>query len=280
MPAGAHATNSKELMTNPVVFAIGAHPDDIEFMMSGTLLLLKQAGYTIHVMNLCNGSCGTADEGHDAIIARRTAEARDAAQTLGAVFHEPLVDDLDLFYQRSTLDRVVSIVRAVRPTVALLASPHDYMEDHMNACRVAVTALFCRGMQNYPADPASSPTFEDVTLYHALPWGLRDSMRRLVLPGQFADITSVIAVKRAALACHKSQKEWLDASQGLDSYLATMEDMALQVGRISGRFEYAEGWRRHLHLGFCAENADPLSEALGEKCLVSREYEERLNNPL
>ena len=39
--------------------AIGAHPDDIEFMMAGTLLLLKKAGYEIHYMNVANGSCGS-----------------------------------------------------------------------------------------------------------------------------------------------------------------------------------------------------------------------------
>src|SRR6266542_2826859 len=31
-------------MGNKAVIAIGAHPDDIEFYMAGTLLLLKQAG--------------------------------------------------------------------------------------------------------------------------------------------------------------------------------------------------------------------------------------------
>ena len=36
------------------------------------------------------------------------------------------------------------------------------------------------------------------------------------------------------------------------------------VGTISGRFEYAEGWRRRNHLGFCAADADPLAEALGD----------------
>jgi N-acetylglucosamine malate deacetylase 1 len=36
------------------------------------------------------------------------------------------------------------------------------------------------------------------------------------------------------------------------------------VGAMSGRFEYAEGWRRHLHLGFCSELADPLPAVLGE----------------
>jgi LmbE family N-acetylglucosaminyl deacetylase len=117
---------------------------------------------------------------------------------------------------------------------------------------------------------------EDVTVYHALPWGLRDSLRRRVYAGQYVDITSVLAFKRAALACHRSQKEWLDASQGLDSYLTAMEEMSREVGRMSGRFIYAEGWRRHLHLGFCGEHADPLSDALGDKVLISAEYEKNL----
>jgi LmbE family N-acetylglucosaminyl deacetylase len=263
-------------MSKPVAFAVAAHPDDIEFMMAGTLVLLGQAGYEPHMMNLCNGSCGTAIEDRDRIIARRTEEARQATRTLGAVFHEPLVDDLDLFYERPTLNRMVALVREVKPAVMFLSSPQDYMEDHMNACRVAVTAAFCRGMRNYPADPPCAPLPNEVTLYHALPWGLRDSLRRMVYAGQYVDITSVLATKRAALACHKSQKEWLDASQGLDSYLTTMEEMAREVGRLSGRFTYAEGWRRHLHLGFCGEHADPLTDALGDKVVVSTAYEQAL----
>ena len=64
-------------------------------------------------------------------------------------------------------------------------------------------------------------------------------------------------------ACHRSQKDWLDKSQGRDSYLKTMNDMCAQLGRASGRFAFAEGWQRHLHLGFGSEELDPLTEALG-----------------
>jgi len=263
-------------MSRPVVFALGAHPDDIEFMMAGTLVLLGRAGYELHVMNICNGNCGTAKEDSAAIIARRTGEARDAAAALGAFFHEPVVNDIELFHESATLHRVGAEIRDAKPMIILTSSPQDYMEDHMNACRVTVTAAFCRGMRNFPTDPPRPPIEGEVTLYHALPWGLRDSLRRVVKAGHFVDVGSVIARKREALACHVSQKEWLDASQGLDSYLITMEDMCRQVGAMSGRFEYAEGWRRHLHLGFCAENADPLSDALGELCFTSDDYERDL----
>ena len=55
-----------------------------------------------------------------------------------------------------------------------------------------------------------------------------------------------------------------------------MEEMSREVGCMSGRFTYAEGWRRHLHLGFCAEHADPLTDALGDKVLISTDYEKGL----
>jgi LmbE family N-acetylglucosaminyl deacetylase len=42
------------------VLAAAAHPDDIEFMMAGTLLRLKDAGCEIHLWNLANGCCGSA----------------------------------------------------------------------------------------------------------------------------------------------------------------------------------------------------------------------------
>lgn len=37
------------------------------------------------------------------------------------------------------------------------------------------------------------------------------------------------------------------------------------------RFEYAEGWTRHLHLGFCGEQDDPLREALDEEETLRKE---------
>ena len=40
-------------------FAIAAHPDDVEFLMAGTLLLLREAGYQLHYMTVANGCCGS-----------------------------------------------------------------------------------------------------------------------------------------------------------------------------------------------------------------------------
>jgi hypothetical protein len=47
-----------------------------------------------------------------------------------------------------------------------------------------------------------------------------------------------------------------------------MHELVAEVGRMSGRYRVAEGWRRHLHYGFCAADADPLAQALAPYVLV------------
>lgn len=253
----------------PTAFAIAAHPDDIEFAMSGTLLLLQEAGYEIHYMNVANGCCGTTEYDVETIARMRRAEAMAAAELIGAVFHESLCDDLAIFYDKPTLARLASVVRDVAPRILLTHAPSDYMEDHMNVSRLAVTAAFARGMPNFPVDPPRPPVSSKVTIYHAQPYSHHDPLRRLVEPEMYVDVTGVIQRKVEMLARHVSQKVWLDESQGQDSYLQTMRDLDAECGRMSGLFQYCEGWRRHLHLGFCDAEDDPLREALQAKVLVA-----------
>ena len=150
------------------------------------------------------------------------------------------------------------------------------MEDHTNTCRLAVTAAFTQGMRNFKTTPSRPAVYADVTVYHAMPHGLQDGLRRRIIPGAFVNTCSVQEVKSAALAAHKSQKEWLDASQGLGSYLQIMDELSLAVGEMSHLFRHAEGWRRHLHLGFSAFDSDPLQEALGKNYFVNELYERAL----
>jgi LmbE family N-acetylglucosaminyl deacetylase len=251
--------------------AIAAHPDDIELMMAGTLALLGRAGYELHVMNVADGSCGSMVEDAASTARRRLDEAKASAAILGATLYPPIARDLEIFYNESLLRKVAAVVREANPSVVLLQSPVDYMEDHMNATRLGVTATFSRGFPNFFTDPARPPVAGEVAVYHALPWGLRGPLREPVRPHFYVDIASTLDLKRRALACHASQKEWLDRTQGLDSYLQTMEDAAREVGRHSGRFAIAEGWRRHSHLGFGAEDFDPIRDALGDTLVYSVE---------
>ena len=136
-------------MPNKVAIAIGAHPDDIEFYMAGTLLLLKQAGYAIHYLNVASGNCGSAEYNGAMTRSIRNTEARAAAKTLGAQFHPSLTDDLEIIYNLGLLRALSAVIREVKPRIVLTHSPQDYMEDHMTTSRLAVTAAFTRGMPNF-----------------------------------------------------------------------------------------------------------------------------------
>jgi len=247
-----------------VALAVGAHPDDVEFVMAGTLALLGDAGYELHMMTVGNGNCGTAEYTHEEIIRIRGREARNAAALIGATYHRGLVNDIEIYYEDELLRRVTGRVRQIQPNIVLTHSPQDYMEDHMNTSRLMVSACFCRGMRNWQSIPREVPTFQDCYIYHAQPLGNLDPLRNPIVPSLLVDITAKLDVKADMLREHKSQKHWLDVSQGKDAYIDAMSEMAEQVADMSdSAVHYAEGWRQHLHVGLSGQDGDPLSEVLG-----------------
>jgi LmbE family N-acetylglucosaminyl deacetylase len=253
--------------------AVAAHPDDIEFKMAGTLVLLREAGWDIHVLNVSTGNCGSATVPPDELIATRGREAEEAAAILGATLHPPFSHDLEIVYDLLHLRKLAAVMHKVAPDIVLTHPPEDYMEDHMAVARLAVTAAFTHSMPNFETDPPAQLPNKEVAIYHAMPHGLCDQLRRPVVPGAFVDVTSVHDNKLQALRAHQSQQGWLDTSQGMNSYLQEMEDQDRAVGALSGKFTHAEGWWRHLHFGFTAEDADPLADALGPAYVLNPSFE-------
>ena len=246
-------------------------------MMAGTLLLLRDAGWETHYMNLSSGNLGSLTLSPAETARVRRTEAQTAARLMEAVWHESICDDLQVFYDDRTLRRVAAVVREVDPGVVLTHSPQDYMEDHMNTARLAVTATFARSVPGYRTVPPRETVHTSVTIYHASPHGLCDGLRRPIIPDAFVDTTSVQDRKREALECHRSQRGWLDATQGMDNYVATMEEFARTMGRMSKKFTFAEGWRRHLYYGFGDEDSDPLKDALDDRYVANPAHQRALD---
>ena len=250
-----------------VVLAVGAHPDDVEFNMAGTLSLLVKAGFEPHiaVLSICDLDSNRVPP--DEISRIRMEEGARSAGKLGATFHPGIVNDCMILYEDHLIRKVAALIREVKPDIVLLPSLNDYMEDHMITGRLVVTACFIRGMRNFATDPDREPVFKDCYLYHAQPHLNRDGMRNLVVPSLFVDITSEMRVKEEMLMCYESQKEWLEETQGLEDIAAAMRDSCREVARMAGAegIEYAEGWRQHSHIGFSAEDKDLLSMTLGDK---------------
>lgn len=255
------------------VLAIAAHPDDIEFTMAGTLLLLAERGWDVHYLNVANGNGGSTTLTRAQIAKKRLAEAKASCKLAGFKHHPPFADDMQILYTTDLLARTLAVVRAAKPSIILTQSLGDYMEDHQNAARLAVSAGFAKGIKNAPCRPARPVYPGDVAVYHGMPHGLRNMMGKLIRSGLWVDIAPVLETKKAMLGCHQSQKQWLDATQGMDSYIQTMADLSAAMGKMSGKFAHAEGWRRHNPLGYSADPGfDPLREALGKSALIDKKY--------
>ena len=82
-------------------FAVVAHPDDIEFMMAGTLILLRDAGYEIHYMTVADGACGSIQYDGTTTAALRRQEAMAAA----ALVVRSIMRASALTWASSTTDR-------------------------------------------------------------------------------------------------------------------------------------------------------------------------------
>src|SRR5690554_6288961 len=141
------------MKTQLVVMGFGCHPDDIEFMMAGTLFALKSAGHEIHYMNLANGNCGSLVHSRDEIEMIRQKEAKEAAQVLGATWHPSFCNDMEVIYDLTVIRKIVAVLRKVKPDILLIPALKDYMEDHMNTSRMGITAAFALGMPNFVTIP-------------------------------------------------------------------------------------------------------------------------------
>ena len=250
-------------MMQKTVLAIGAHPDDIEFLYSGTLLLLKQRGWAIHMWNLADGNAGSKTLSSRVIAAKRWEESLASSRILGATLHPPIFKDLGIFYDAPSLALVSSVVRAIDPSIILTHPPSDYMADHENTCRLVVTAAIAKGIPNYPVAPPHEAKDGPVALYHAPPLGCRTGLNEPVIPTLFVDIGSVLQDKVRMLLAHESQMEWLRQTQTMTS----LEDVVLtesrNVGKLSGVFQCAEAYTPHDNRGYCPGNFKPMEEALG-----------------
>lgn len=255
----------------PVCLAIAAHPDDIEFLMAGTMLHLADAGWDLHYFNIANGCYGsqTTDATETARI--RLAEAEAAAKSIGATFHRPICDDMHIFYNAETLHQVAAVVRSVNPQIVLTHSTIDYMEDHTNAARLAVSATFIKASFGFQSVPARPPVDGPVAVYHAQPHGNSGPLLEPIRPHFLVDIENKLQRKSDSLSCHRSQEQWLQATQNIASLGIGMEAECREIAHMGGgQFAAAEGWRRHLHFGFGPKDFDPLTETLEPMGLIQR----------
>jgi len=259
----------------PRLLAAMAHPDDAEILIGGTLFHLKSLGWEIGIVTMTSGDCGSASHSGEEISRIRYAEAKTAADYLGAWYGCAGLMDVEIFANAQNQRRVVELMRRFDPDVVITHSPADYMVDHEEASRLARSACFALSMPLYQTRQiAPAPATKSTpALYYADPVDGVDAMGDRVFPHFYVDITGTLENKIKMLGLHKSQRDWLLAHHGIDEYLEQARRWSARYGRESG-CDYAEGLRQHMGHGYPREPL--LQDALNSK-IESRTTE--LRNP-
>jgi LmbE family N-acetylglucosaminyl deacetylase len=224
--------------------AIVSHPDDAEFLCAGTLALLHQKGWEIHMATMTAGDCGSKYLGQKEISKIRTQEAANSAKLLDASYACLGFEDLFILYDKPSIISVLAYIRKIKPHLVITMSPDCYMVDHEMTSKLVRTACFGGGLVNI--DTPKYPALDYIPhLYYADAIDGKDKLGRHIECSTFVNITEVMDVKAEMLACHKSQREWLRQHHGMDEYILSMKRQSEARGRQVS-VPFAEGFRQHL----------------------------------
>lgn len=125
------------------ILAFGAHPDDIEISISGTIIKHVKAGYTVGVIDLTRGELGT--RGTPEI---RRQEAAASSEFMGLTVRENLeLPDGFVEVNSANKMKVIGIIRKYRPRVILMPMEQDRHPDHGACGRLVRESCFLSGLQ-------------------------------------------------------------------------------------------------------------------------------------
>ena len=237
------------------VMAVGAHPDDVEFMCAGTLFLLRDKGFEVHVTAAAAGDCGSAEHSPEEIMTIRHREAEEAARTLGAGYSCLDLRDCRIFAGEVLMEVVVEQMRRVAPDIVFTHFPQDYMVDHEETSRMVRSASFTAPMPNFVtgADNPATPLEHTPHLYYWAPMEGIDILGNRIASAFYVDIEGVMDRKAEMLACHRSQRDWLLRQHGVDEYINAMREAARQAGEAAGVL-HAEGFTQHVGHAYPRDN--------------------------
>lgn len=143
------------------IAAFGAHPDDIDIYMGGTLLLLHQAGHRIVPVVATCGELGNQMTGlpPDETWLLREAEQRQSMLMLDAI---PLFlgyGDQLLADDSETRAKIRQIMQQIKPDLVFTHDTHDYCFDHRILARLVVDSISA-GVAVFHADTPGGVGFE------------------------------------------------------------------------------------------------------------------------
>ncbi|MEH7437199.1 bacillithiol biosynthesis deacetylase BshB1 [Neobacillus drentensis] len=215
------------------ILAFGAHADDVEIGMAGTLSKLSSEGKRVGICDLTD-----ADLSSNGNVQLRKEEATRAAEILGVSYRSSLaMPDRGLFFNEDYIKKIVNVIRTHKPKIVFAPYFEDRHPDHGNCSRLVEEAVFSAGIKKYHTGVEMEPHRVEKVYFYMI--------NGFHKPDFTIDISPFIDKKLSALRAYRSQFEQSDQSIDtplVNGYIETVEARERMFGKLVG-VSYAEGFK-------------------------------------
>jgi bacillithiol biosynthesis deacetylase BshB1 len=125
------------------LLAFGVHPDDIELSCAGTLLVEKNNGKKVGIVDLTRGELGTRGTAET-----REEEATNSARILDVDVRENL-DMRDAFFRNDEENqrKIITVLRKYQPEIVLCNATEDRHPDHGRSAKLVSDSCFLSALR-------------------------------------------------------------------------------------------------------------------------------------
>jgi bacillithiol biosynthesis deacetylase BshB1 len=215
------------------ILCFGAHPDDVEIGMAGTIRRHVDLGFKVGICDLT-----MAELSSNGTVTKRQEEAEKSAQILGVKERVNLgFPDRGLEFNRDVLGTIVSVIRQYKPEVVFIPYEDDRHPDHGMTTKLIEEAIFTATIRKYQkgGDQEEQPHRVTQVYYYFI--------NGFAKPQVIVDITKYMDAKRDALLAYESQfkptsdgvetrlnKGFLDVIEGRDRLFGKLLDLPYAEG--------------------------------------------------
>ncbi|MGM9987493.1 MAG: bacillithiol biosynthesis deacetylase BshB1 [Bacillaceae bacterium] len=213
------------------ILAFGAHPDDVEIGMGGTIRKFANEGKRIVICDLTYAECSS-----NGTVQLRQQEAMEAGKILG--IHERMVvglPDRGLYIKEEYIHQIIEVIRHYKPEMIFMPYEVDRHPDHGNATRLIEEAIFSAGVRKIETNTKEIHRATNVFYY---------MINGFHKPTFCIDTTETMNEKIASLNAYRSQ--FTKGDNGSDTpltngYIDSIMARETLFGKEVGT-KYAEGF--------------------------------------
>lgn len=215
------------------ILAFGAHADDVEIGMGGSIAKWVHEGKKVVICDLTK-----AELSSNGTVEMRQVEAKNAAEILGVKERLTLsIPDRGLYKNEDNILKIVEIIREFKPAIVFAPYYEDRHPDHANCSYLVEEAFFSAGIRKIKTQGATA-VHKPKSLYHYMINGFHR-------PDFAVDITDYMEKKIESLYAYKSQ--FVETEDGVktpltDGYIETVQARERMFGKEVGT-TYAEGFK-------------------------------------